>query len=227
MPFFAPAFGAITRSVQRRHAGTRTVVILDNVIPHERRPFDVALMRYFLSRIDGFIAMSRAVADDLRSFYPGADCRLVAHPAFDHLPSHWPPGYPLYLAALPLLIPPIALAALLGQALLYSLNTVLFGLAVYLALRPGSPAREWLALLAGLEHEFGAPTELSPTTWRVARKTDEASTPELRAMQGVAVYGRADGTRYALFESPYWLARVESDHPELTLDKLVAEGTVG
>jgi peptide chain release factor 3 len=78
-----------------------------------------------------------------------------------------------------------------------------------------------------LEHEFGAPTELSPTTWRVARKTDEPSTPELRAMQGVAVYGRADGTRYALFESPYWLARVESDHPELTLEKLVAEGTVG
>lgn len=33
-------------------------------------------------------------------------------------------------------------------------------------------------------------------------------------------------TRYALFESPYWRARVESDHPELTLDRLVAEGTV-
>jgi len=78
-----------------------------------------------------------------------------------------------------------------------------------------------------LEHEFGAPTELSPTTWRVARKTDEASTPELRSMHGVAVYARADGTRYALFESPYWLARVESDHPDLTLDRLVAEGTVG
>ena len=78
-----------------------------------------------------------------------------------------------------------------------------------------------------LEYEFGAPTELGATSWRVARRTDEASTPELRALQGVAVYLRADGTRYALFESPYWLARVESDHPELTLDKLVAEGTVG
>jgi peptide chain release factor 3 len=78
-----------------------------------------------------------------------------------------------------------------------------------------------------LEHEFGALAELSPTSWRVARKTDEASTPALRSLQGVAVYLRADGTRYALFESPYWLARVESDHPELTLDKLVAEGTAG
>jgi len=78
-----------------------------------------------------------------------------------------------------------------------------------------------------LEHEFGAPTELSPTTWRVARKTDEASTADLRSMHGVAVYARADGTRYALFESPYWLARVEADHPSLTLEKLVAEGTIG
>jgi peptide chain release factor 3 len=78
-----------------------------------------------------------------------------------------------------------------------------------------------------LEHEFGAPTELAPTTWRIARKTDEASTPALRSLHGVAVYARADGTRYALFESPYWLARVESDHPELVLDRLVAEGTVG
>ena len=78
-----------------------------------------------------------------------------------------------------------------------------------------------------LEHEFGAPVELSATTWRIARRTDEASTPALRAMQGVAVYARADDTRYALFESPYWLARVEGDHPELTLERLVAEGTVG
>jgi hypothetical protein len=46
-------------------------------------------------------------------------------------------------------------------------------------------------------------------------------------MQGVAVYARAEGTRYALFESPYWLARVEQDHPELTLERLVAEGTIG
>ncbi|MEX2294060.1 MAG: peptide chain release factor 3 [Acidimicrobiales bacterium] len=78
-----------------------------------------------------------------------------------------------------------------------------------------------------LENEFGAPSELSPTSWRLARKTDEASTTALRGLQGVAVYARADGTRYALFESPYWLARVESDHPDLVLDRLVAEGTAG
>jgi hypothetical protein len=46
-------------------------------------------------------------------------------------------------------------------------------------------------------------------------------------MPGVRVLARAGGTLYALFESPYWLARVAGDHPELTLDRLVAEGTAG
>ena len=78
-----------------------------------------------------------------------------------------------------------------------------------------------------LEHEFGAPTELVPTSYTVARRTDEASEPGLRALPGVDVLLRADGTRYALFESPYWLARVEAEHPDLTLDRLVAEGSAG
>ncbi|MEA3216406.1 MAG: peptide chain release factor 3 [Acidimicrobiia bacterium] len=78
-----------------------------------------------------------------------------------------------------------------------------------------------------LENEFGAPVELSPTSYRVARRTDEASEPALRRMRGVTVLRRADGTRLALFESPYWLERVEADNPELTLDRLVAEGMAG
>jgi peptide chain release factor 3 len=78
-----------------------------------------------------------------------------------------------------------------------------------------------------LEHEFGAPTELSPTRYSIARRTDEASEDKLRSMPGVGVLARADGTLYALFESPYWLARVESENSELTLERLVAEGTAG
>ena len=78
-----------------------------------------------------------------------------------------------------------------------------------------------------LENEFGAPTELLPTSYTVARRTDEESEAGLRALPGVEVMARADGTRYALFESPYWLARVEAEHSELTLDRLVAEGSAG
>jgi peptide chain release factor 3 len=78
-----------------------------------------------------------------------------------------------------------------------------------------------------LEHEFGAATELSPTAYTLARRTDEASEATLRTLPAVRVLRRADGTLYALFESPYWLARVESENPELMLERLVAEGTAG
>ena len=78
-----------------------------------------------------------------------------------------------------------------------------------------------------LEHEFGAPTKLEATNYRVARRTDEASEIPLRRMRGVTVLRRADGTRLALFESPFWLERIEHENPELTLERLVAEGMAG
>jgi peptide chain release factor 3 len=78
-----------------------------------------------------------------------------------------------------------------------------------------------------LENEFGAPVELSPSNYKVARRTDPDSATALRSMSGVAVLERADGSLLALFESPYWLARVEAEQPDLTLDRLVAEGHVG
>ena len=73
-----------------------------------------------------------------------------------------------------------------------------------------------------LENEFGAPVELSMTNYSVARLTNEESMSELRAMQGVDVLERSDGTLLALFESPYWLDRLIGERPELMLEKLVA-----
>ena len=60
------------------------------------------------------------------------------------------------------------------------------------------------------------------TSYSVARVTDEASAPELRAMQGVDVLARADGTLIAIFESPYWLDRLLAERPELALYALIA-----
>jgi peptide chain release factor 3 len=78
-----------------------------------------------------------------------------------------------------------------------------------------------------LENEFGAPVELSPTSYRIARRTDAASAAALRGMRGVRVLGRADGSLMALFESQYWLERLEQDNPDLVLERLVAEGSAG
>jgi peptide chain release factor 3 len=78
-----------------------------------------------------------------------------------------------------------------------------------------------------LENEFGAPVELSATNFRVARRTDAVSAEQLRAMRGVRLLERADGTMLALFESQYWVDRLEQEHPDLVLDRLVAEGRPG
>jgi len=75
-----------------------------------------------------------------------------------------------------------------------------------------------------LENEFGAPVELNPCSWTIARITDDESADQLRGMPGVTVAARTDGELLALFESPYWLQRLEADQPELVLDKLIAEG---
>lgn len=75
-----------------------------------------------------------------------------------------------------------------------------------------------------LENEFGAPIELTSTPYTIARRTDDESADKLKAMQGVTVMGRDDGRLLALFESRYWMDRVVADHPELTLDRMVAEG---
>jgi peptide chain release factor 3 len=72
-----------------------------------------------------------------------------------------------------------------------------------------------------LANEFGAPVELTPTRDQVARRTDKESAAELAAARGVRVMARSDGTLLALFESPYWLDRLQADKPHLTLETIV------
>ena len=78
-----------------------------------------------------------------------------------------------------------------------------------------------------LENEFGAPVELSPTSYTLARRTDDAERRGPARHAGCPVLAGRDGTLLALFESPYWLERLEQEQPDLVLDRLVAEGSVG
>lgn len=80
---------------------------------------------------------------------------------------------------------------------------------------------------ARLADEFGSAAELSMTRYSIARKTDEETMAHLKGMTGVRVLERSDGALLALFESTYWLQRIESDHPDWTLEPLVAEGMAG
>ncbi|HUP31784.1 MAG TPA: peptide chain release factor 3 [Gaiellaceae bacterium] len=72
-----------------------------------------------------------------------------------------------------------------------------------------------------LEHEFGAPVDLAPAEYRLARRTDAEGEQALRDARGVAVAHRSDGTRLALFETEFHLRQTRERAPELTLDPLL------
>ena len=72
-----------------------------------------------------------------------------------------------------------------------------------------------------LHHEFGAAVELHPTPHKVARRTDPSTAARLRAAGGTLLLARGDGTLLALFESLYWLRRLEADHPDWRLDPIL------
>ena len=68
-----------------------------------------------------------------------------------------------------------------------------------------------------LEHEYGGATELTSTPYQLARRTDPTTAAQLRAVLGVRVMTRTDGTLFALFESRHRLERLQSENPDWVL----------
>jgi len=81
MPFFAPCFGTILRMVKKNNR-TKVVSIIDNLIPHEQRPGDKLLTKYFIHPVDGFISMSSTVSEDIRNM-TNKPMEFCPHPLFD------------------------------------------------------------------------------------------------------------------------------------------------
>jgi D-inositol-3-phosphate glycosyltransferase len=81
LPFFGPCFGTIA-ALAKRGTATKVLFICDNVIPHERRPFDILFTRYAFARADYFVVQSKAVERELLEFLPGALYREVPHPVY-------------------------------------------------------------------------------------------------------------------------------------------------
>lgn len=84
LPFMAPALGTVNRVAKQK--GTRRISILDNLIPHEKRPGDKLFARYFVDSVDALVAMSKSVLADVDIFDPGRKKPrvLVPHPLYDH-----------------------------------------------------------------------------------------------------------------------------------------------
>jgi glycosyltransferase involved in cell wall biosynthesis len=89
-PLQVPAYLAILAGLRRAPDPRRpsTAVICHNVLPHERHPGDVALIRALLSRVDTVLVHSPAQAAQARELAPAA--RVVAARMPPHLPGAVP-----------------------------------------------------------------------------------------------------------------------------------------
>ncbi|MFV0391979.1 MAG: glycosyltransferase [Paludibacteraceae bacterium] len=83
MAFFAPCFGTIAR--QCKSEETTRVALIHNMIPHEPTILDKLFPKYFVSAMDGFVAMTKSVVDDINKLdEKDKPKRVLPHPIYDH-----------------------------------------------------------------------------------------------------------------------------------------------
>lgn len=89
IPFMGPCLGTIARQVHKNNH-TRVISVLDNIIPHEKRPGDFMLASYFVKYVDAFVAMSDQVMNDLEKFDTEKPRAFCPHPLYDHFGKQQP-----------------------------------------------------------------------------------------------------------------------------------------
>jgi len=62
--YMAPCLGTIARII-RKNKHSKVISIIDNIIPHEKKPWDRFMAKFWVNSVDGFIVMSQSVLDDL------------------------------------------------------------------------------------------------------------------------------------------------------------------
>ncbi len=82
MPFMAPCFGTIAKKI-KKNKKTKTIALTHNMVPHEQRMGDAKLSSYFVKYIDGFVALSQSVIDDIAKFTSKPN-KLTPHPLYDN-----------------------------------------------------------------------------------------------------------------------------------------------
>lgn len=83
IPFMGPCLGSLARLI-RSNKHSRVVTIIDNIIPHEKRPGDFVLAKYFSRSVDAFVAMSRSVLEEINLFDTKKPRVFCPHPLYDN-----------------------------------------------------------------------------------------------------------------------------------------------
>ncbi len=85
IPFMGMCLGSILRMIKKTD-NLSIVALVDNALPHEKRPGDKVLTRYFTGAADGFVTMSPKVAADLKTFTQ-RPLIVLKHPLYDNFGS--------------------------------------------------------------------------------------------------------------------------------------------
>lgn len=83
LPYMAPCLGTVAR-IAKRNGKTLVVSVLDNLIPHEKRPGDKMLAKYFCGSVDKFVAMSESVLSNIDLFDKEKPRSFCPHPLYDN-----------------------------------------------------------------------------------------------------------------------------------------------
>ncbi len=83
LPLMGPALGTVLRVARFLSRKTfRITGLVDNIIPHEKRPGDWLFARYFVGACDDFVVMSKSVGTEIQSFAK-KEVRYAPHPLYD------------------------------------------------------------------------------------------------------------------------------------------------
>lgn len=80
LPFMAPALGTVNLFGKKK---SKTIGLVDNIIPHEKHFYDAFLSNYFVRQMDGFVVMSQSVKEELRRFTKTKPIEYRPHPIYD------------------------------------------------------------------------------------------------------------------------------------------------
>ena len=84
MSFFAPCFSKIAKVV-KRNGHTKCIGLIHNMIPHEKSLLDKMFAPRFVKSMDGFVALSQSVLNDIAALDKQNKPKCLAHhPLYDH-----------------------------------------------------------------------------------------------------------------------------------------------
>lgn len=88
LPFMGPCLGTVLRVARWfSRKKSKITALVDNIIPHEKRPGDRPFARYFIQACDDFVVMSHSVGEEILSFLPDSSEHIVRfspHPIYDN-----------------------------------------------------------------------------------------------------------------------------------------------